>query len=91
MPRSRFNRFDDRRMRVPENQRSPRTDVVDVPVAVHIPNVRACAPVDDNRLTADASEGPGRTVHPTRHEQLRLLEQFVTSLAIHRANFSPMP
>ena len=68
----RFDRGDDGRMRVAEDQRPPGADVVDVAVAVDVPQIRALAALDDDRLAADAAERPRRAVHAARHELLAL-------------------
>ena len=53
----------DFRMRVAENGRSPGADVVDVFVAIHVPDARALGFVDEERLAADGAEGADGRVH----------------------------
>ena len=49
----RVERSDDPWMRVPEDQRPPGEDVVDVAVAVDVDQVRALAALDEERRAAD--------------------------------------
>ena len=59
-----------RGMGVAEDHRAPGADVVDVAVAVEVEEIRPLGPVDEDRLAADAAEGPGRAVHAAGHELL---------------------
>ena len=51
-----LERGDDPRVRVAEDQRPPGQDVVDVPVAVDVDEVRALAALDEERRAADGPE-----------------------------------
>src|ERR1700737_2153406 len=60
---------------VSEDERSPREDVVDVLVAVDVPDACALAACDQGGLASDAAEGADRRAHAagkeragTRHE-----------------------
>src|ERR1051326_8323644 len=59
-----FQRLENLRMPVAEQQRSPATDVIDVLVAVGIEDVRALAARDESRLAAYAAECAHRRIHP---------------------------
>src|ERR1019366_5416246 len=59
--------FYDRRVAVPEQQRSPRTHVVDVLVAIDVEDVRSLAASDEGRSAALASEGAHGRVDPSRN------------------------
>src|SRR5262245_12725462 len=54
--RRRLHRSDDCRMRMAENCRTPRADVVDVVVAIDIKNVRTLSPIDEEWLSAHGTE-----------------------------------
>ena len=60
------------RRRVPEDQRPPGQDVVNVAVAVHIEDVRPLAPLHEQRVAADALERPHRRVDPAGDDAQRL-------------------
>ena len=46
----------DLRMRVPQNHRSPRADVIDVAIAVEVEQIRPFAARKEDRLAANAAE-----------------------------------
>src|SRR6202035_3559778 len=46
-----------------QNKRAPGADVIDIFVAVGVPNVRTLAPDDVNRITPNAPKGTHRRVH----------------------------
>ncbi len=62
--RGALHRLDDRRVGVAEDRRAPRLDVVEVAAPVGVDEVRALAAGDEERVAADAGEGPDRRVHP---------------------------
>ena len=78
-------RRDDLRVRVAEDQRAPRADVVDVAVAVDVEEVRALAAVDEERRAADGAERAHGRVHAAREERRRLREQALGPVAAHTA------
>ena len=57
-----FHRGHDTRMRMTEDQRPPRADVIEVAVAVDIDEESALAASDEGRLSANGAEGPRGTV-----------------------------
>ena len=74
-----------------ENQRTPRADVVDVTVAVGIPNVRAFASNQERRLAADRPKCPDRRIDSAGNKLLGSLLQttgFIES-AGHRVAIRP--
>ena len=73
---------DDRRMGMPQDQRSPRADVVDVAVAVEVVEIGALAALEKNRLAADAAKRPGRAIHAAGHQLLGAGERGVAFFAV---------
>jgi hypothetical protein len=61
-----FDRLHDFGMGVPEDQRSPRADVIEIPVLVDVDEKRPLAAIDERRLPADSAERPGGAVHSSR-------------------------
>src|SRR5262249_39846598 len=53
---------DDGRRGVPEDERPPRAEEVEVGTAVHVPQARPLGARDEERLAADAAEGADRAV-----------------------------
>ena len=76
-------RCDDARMRVAEDQRAPREDVVDVAVAVDVDEVRALAALDEERRAADRAERAHRRADAAREEIERLGEEALRDVAAH--------
>ena len=72
-------RRDDARMRVPEDQRAPGEDVVDVAVAVDVDEVRALAALDEEWCATDGTERPNRRADPARHQAHCLCEELLRS------------
>ena len=66
--------FNDAWRRVAQNQRSPRTDVVDVFPSVRVVNLRSASTGYEQRLAADRAERPRRAVHAPRNHPLRRFE-----------------
>ncbi len=58
-----FDGGNDFRMRVAENGRPPGADVINQFIAVHVPDVRAFGPVDEERLAADGAKRAHGRVH----------------------------
>ena len=68
-PRRLGDSRDDARVSVPEDQRPPRANPVDVPVPVHVDELRALAPVDEDRVVpADRAHRAHRRVDAAGHE-----------------------
>ena len=65
----------DPRVRVAQDQRPPRTDVVDVLASVGIVDARALAALDERRHAAHGSKGPHGAVHAAGQQRLGLLEK----------------
>ena len=57
--------------RVAQDHRPPRADVVDVAIAVDVEQIGPLAALEEDRLAADAAEGPGRAVDAAGHELFR--------------------
>ena len=67
--------LDDLRIGVAQNQRAPGADVVDVAIAVGVPDVRALAADEERRVAADRTEGADRRIHSAGNELLSSLLQ----------------
>src|SRR4051812_16660092 len=61
---------------VAERERAPREHVVDVFMAVDIPDPGAISPLDDERLAADSAERANWRAHTTRKERTGALHDF---------------
>jgi hypothetical protein len=61
-------------MRVSKNQRAPGADVIDIPVAIDIPQVSTPAAVDEDRLAPDGAKCSRRAVYAARHKLLSVLK-----------------
>src|SRR5262249_41921103 len=72
-------RVDHGRMRMPDDQRAPRADIVDVFRAVGVPNVRAAAAGDEPRRSTDAAIGAHGRVHAAGDGVVRALEQSIVA------------
>ncbi len=73
----------DPRMRVAEDQRAPREDVVHVAVPVDVDEIRALAAVDEERRAADRLERAHRRADAARQQLERLGEEPLGGLARH--------
>ena len=60
--------LDDSRMRMSQDERAPRADVVEVAIAVDVEHVRTFAALDDDGFAPNRAERPGRAIHAARHE-----------------------
>ena len=78
-----LERGHDSRMRVAEDQRPPREDVVDVAVPVDVDEVRALAAVDEERRAADRLERAHGRADAARQQVERLGEEPFGGLARH--------
>ena len=74
----------DFRMRVAENRRPPGADVINVFVAVHVPDVRAFGLVDEKRLAADGAKRAHRRIDAAGNVFQRLGKQFFRLTLFHR-------
>ena len=71
------------RMAVPQQQRSPGADVIDVLVAVDVEKVRALAARDEGRIPADAAERAHRRVDAARNDLLRFPKELFRFGMVH--------
>ena len=62
---------------VAEHERAPREHVVDVLVAVRVPDARALAALGHERFATDAAEGTHRRIHAAWKELARALHDLV--------------
>ena len=69
-----FERRQNCRMAVAQQQRPPGADVIDVLVAVRVEDVRSLAAGDEGRIPADAAERAHRRIHSSRNDALRALK-----------------
>ena len=85
---SRVNRRDHRlshaRMTMSQDHRAPRSDVVDVAIAVDVEQIGTFAPLEDDRLATHRPERSRRTVHAARHQLLGSCKDLVTLGMFHR-------
>jgi hypothetical protein len=70
-----MQRREDLRRTVTEDEWTPRTDEIEVPVAVDIPDPWAVTARDERRRPTDGPIGTNRAVDATRNQALRLLEE----------------
>ena len=87
-------RRQDARVRVPEHQRPPRQDVVDVAVPVDVEQPGPFAPVDEQRIAPDGLESPHGRVDASGQKGDRLGEQaagFFSRMLrfLHRHMYAP--
>ena len=67
----RHNRIQDIGLGVPQNQRSPRSDVVDQFVVVGVPDVRPLAAHDESGISSHRAKRPHRRIHTARNHAFR--------------------
>ena len=75
-------------VRVPQDERSPRADVIQVLVAVDVVEVRPFPAHDEERMTAHGAEGAGGAIHTSGNHSEGAVEGFSTANAdrLHRAS-----
>ena len=84
-----LHRLQHRGMAVPEDHRSPRSDVVDVALAVRVPEVRPQRARDETRCAAHGAERAHRRIHAAGNELARALEKLLVAIRDARvAGFS---
>src|SRR5262249_5800080 len=71
--------FHNARVCVAEDKRPPRTDVIEVLVAVHVVEIRPLAARHEERLTAHAAKRAGRAVHAAGNNAAGPLEGFAAT------------
>src|SRR5579883_2755853 len=88
---SAFERGEDFRVPVSQQQRAPRADVIDVFAAIGIENVGAFAARDEGRVAADAAAGTDGRIDAARNELLGAREEsFGSGAGRHRIyGFAP--
>ncbi len=81
--------FDHRGLGVAEDERAPGADVVDIFVAVGVPNVRALAAHDVERVAAYTAESADRRIYASGNQFFSALLEFARlfGLAGHRSSF----
>src|SRR5262249_3582063 len=77
------------RVTVTEDQRAPRTDIIEVGVPVDVVEISSLSTGDEDRLAADSAEGPCRAVHPAGNDAAGLLKRLVTprTVGLHDLSF----
>src|ERR1700739_914041 len=68
-------------MRVTEQHRAPRTDVIKELVAVRIVKILAASLFDDQRLAADGTKRPDGAINAANEDFLRLFKNFARTAA----------
>ncbi len=79
--------FDDARMRVAQDQRAPRTDVIDVFVSVRVPQPRAGGAIDDDGIAAHSAKGAHRAIHAADQHIGRAAKDFLRARPLHLFQF----
>src|SRR2546430_255173 len=74
-------------MAVAQDQRAPRTDVVEVAVAVDVDQKRTFTPCDKDGLAADGAKCAGRAVHAAGDQAAGPCEGVVAMSAVHRLRY----
>jgi hypothetical protein len=74
-------------MYMPENERPPGTDVIDVPISIDVLQVGASAAFHHDRLAAHGAERARGAIYAAGHQPQRSLEDIMTSWAIHCLEF----
>ena len=82
-----FDGGNDFRMGVAENRRPPGADVINQFIAVHVPDVRAFGPVDEERLAADGAERAHGRIDAAGNIFQRLGEQLLGFVTNHLLQF----
>ena len=73
--------LDHRRVAMPQDHRPPRADVVDVALAVGIPEVRALGALHETGGAADGAEGAHRRIHAAGNELAGPVEQGLVAVS----------
>ena len=69
--------FDDSRVRVANDERPPRKHIVDIAVAVNVPEVRPSRPLNEQRRAAYAAKRADRRIDAARQHLLGRIEEFL--------------
>ena len=81
------DRLNDLRMRVTQNQRAPRANVIDVFVSVGVPQARAGGAIDDDGFAAHGAKCAHGAVHSADEHVSRAAEYFVGVRPLHFYRF----
>src|SRR5262245_58738823 len=87
VPRRFDGRGDDARMRMAENHRPPRADVVDVTMVIDVVEVCSLAACDEDRFAADSAERPRWAVDSAGDYALSALEGLMAVESVHCGSF----
>ena len=71
------NGFDNNRMRVAKYHWSPRPDVIDVTVAIHIHDVSPGGLANEDRRAANRAKCPDRAIDPARNQLLGSIKKII--------------
>src|SRR5438445_116429 len=74
-----LHRANDVRMRVTDDRGTPRADVIDVALAVRIPQIRTVAAREKARRSADRAKRANRRIHARGNRSLRTREELVVA------------
>src|SRR5262245_32999324 len=75
----RFNRPQHPRMAMAQDERPPRADVIEIPIAVDVEEIRPFAALDERRLPADGAERARRAVDAAGDEPAGTLKGFLAA------------
>ena len=74
-----LHRADHTRMRVADDRRAPRADVIDIALAVGVPQIRALAAHEKPRRSADRAKSPHGRIDAGRNRSLCTREKVVVA------------
>ena len=69
---------------MPQQERSPGTDVVDIRISVGVEDARALAALDKSRDSAHAAKGPDGGIHAARNDFLGARKPGFRTLGFHQ-------
>ena len=73
---------------MPEDHRSPGTDVVDIAIAIEIEEIRPAAALKKNRLPANSAERSSGAIHAAGHQLLGAGESNTALFARHHSGLA---
>src|SRR4029077_8900635 len=76
------NSLTDGRIRMSQDHRSPGTNVIQQFVSVRVVKILPAAALNNQRLSADGTERPDRTVYAAHQNLLGLFEDFARTFAL---------
>ena len=83
VPRLFGNGLDNLRVRMAQNQRSPRTNVIDVLVPIGVPQARAGCSINHDWFAAHGAKRAHRTVHAANEHVSRASEYLLGARPLH--------